>query len=135
MNTVTVRDAMFRKIYFLPADAELEEAFQLMTAHALRHIVVADPVNHKLQGIISDRDVKRFISPFVGSPREEEKDRLTLKIKLGSMMKKDVIFTTEEEPLRTVVEKMLQRQINAVPVVDSAPVSYTHLTLPTNREV
>jgi acetoin utilization protein AcuB len=120
MGTITVRDVMVRKVHFLPAEADLEEAFRLMAAHSLRHVVIADPVDHKLLGIISDRDVKRFISPFIGSPREDEKDRLTLKIKLGSMMKKDVVSATEDDPLRLVVEKMLQRKIHAVPVVDTS---------------
>lgn len=123
MGTVTVKDVMFKKIYYLPPEAELEEAFLMMTSKSLRHVIVADPVTHKLLGVISDRDIKRFVSPFIGSPKEEERDRLTLRIKLKSMMKKDVVFATEDEPLRSIVEKMLQRKIHAVPVVDQGHVA------------
>ena len=122
-------------------DQTLKEALNLMEIHNISGIPVTDLKTKKLQGIITNRDV-RFAS---------NKDQ-----KVSELMTKDNLITVsegvgqsraKEELHKHRIEKLIvvdkkYRCIGLITVKDieksqlhPTAVSYTHLTLPTNREV
>ena len=112
-------DVMNRSLKTATPTTPLGEVHQIMASHNIRHVLIIDPEDSKLKGIISDRDIKKFLSPFIGSARESDQDRATLKIPVGKVMQKKVIAIRPSDPLKLAVENMLAKKISAVPVVES----------------
>ncbi len=108
-------------VYLLTASPEitLREANRLMSTKKTRHILITD-YNKKLLGILSDRDIKKFVSPFAGSNIANSKDRATLDLKIGQIMTKNPITITPEKSIRDCIELMLEKSISALPVINDA---------------
>jgi acetoin utilization protein AcuB len=116
----SVSDIMTKNLKTLEPEATLDDANQIMKDAKVRHIPIVEKATNKLLGIISDRDVKKFLSPFIGSPREQPQDKATLNIQVGKIMVKTVQTVTAEDDVKTVAEKMLQKRVASIPVVDDA---------------
>lgn len=97
----------------------LGEINKIMTDAKIHHLLVVDD-SGKLIGVVSDRDIKKFISPFVGSKRETTQDKATLLIKVENVMIKNVITCRPDDSIKAVVEMMLQKTIHSTPVVDDS---------------
>ena len=113
----SVRELM--SIYLLTAspDTILKEANRLMNTKQTHHILITDE-NNSLLGILSDRDIKKFVSPFANSNIADSKDRATLNLKLGQIMTRNPVTITPEKSVSDCIELMLEKSINALPVID-----------------
>ena len=114
----TARDIMTKNLKTVTTTEQIVNVGKMLTQHSIRHALVVDVANGKLMGIVSDRDIKKFISPFVGSPRESEQDKATLYIQVGKIMTKDVVTVESTAELKQIAEIMVTKKINAVPVID-----------------
>lgn len=114
-----VSDIMTKSLVTVSKDETLEVASKLMSEKGISHLLVIAP-DSSLLGIISDRDTKKFISPFVGSGRETPQDKATLSIKVERIMKTDVITVSPDDTVKLCIEKMLTKAIHAVPVVEGS---------------
>jgi acetoin utilization protein AcuB len=110
-------DVMTKNVITVDPDATLKDALKLMEDEKISHLVVVDKAR-KMLGIFSDRDVKKFTSPFVGSSRETEHDRATLNIKASQVMKTTIISVKPNDSIKACAEKILQKSIHALPVLD-----------------
>lgn len=117
-TTHTASEIMNRNLKTITPSATLSEAKHLMDHHNIRHLMVIHEHNGRLMGVISDRDVKRAISPFAGSVRETEQDRATLRLQVSSIMHAPVLSGKPTDSIRHVVEAMLAKKISSVPVID-----------------
>jgi len=113
----TAADIMTRRIVGVGPKDELVSALKLMTDNGFHHLPVVDP-DGVLLGIISDRDIKKFSSPFVGSAVSSVRDRATMHISVDTIMVKQVVKVGRSSTIRSCVEAMLQHQIHALPVTD-----------------
>ena len=98
-------------------DDTLEKIMHEMKQLDTHHILVVD--EGKLKGIISDRDIKRFVSPFVGTAAESTKDASTLTLKAHQIMTRNPHVVSPETDVRHAMDLMLEHKINALPVVDA----------------
>ncbi len=113
----TVEDLMIKDILTASMNTTLEEANQMMAGKSIRHILVLDDME-RLMGIISDRDIKKFVSPFADSTYATPKDNATLQIPIGSMMSKKLLTITAHQTVKTCIKKMLKNNIHSLPVLD-----------------
>ena len=113
----TAGDVMVRPVRTIKASASLVEAHTMMTDMGIHHLLAIDDFG-KLVGVLSDRDIKKFASPFAGSKLEEDRDRATLKLPVQSIMSKKVLSCPPDMPIKQCIELMLQKSIHAIPVVD-----------------
>jgi len=116
--TKKVEEIMVRSLQTAPPDTTLNAAAEQMSSKRIRHLPVVDPGSGKLLGIVSDRDLKRFSSPFAGSKSATDRDNATLNVRLDKIMMKEVITSKPADTAKSLVEKMLQKRINAVIIVD-----------------
>jgi hypothetical protein len=73
----TVADLMSRCTITIDADATLAEARERMVQHAVYHLLVTD--RERIVAVLSNRDLLRQTSPYVGTPSESESDAATLR--------------------------------------------------------
>jgi acetoin utilization protein AcuB len=115
---MTAGHIMTRGVKTVTSDMTVGEATQAIKDHGKRHLVVVDAKTRKMTGLISDRDIKKFVSPFIGTARETDQDKATLQIRLDKVMHRQVYAVTPEEPLKTVVQKMLEKKVGSTVVLD-----------------
>ena len=113
-----VEEVMTKDVATLPDDRSLVDAHKLMQKHNVRHLPIVEANTGVLVGMVSDRDVRTFLSPFAGSGRETEQDKATLYLKISKVMTKDPITAKPSDKLQSVVETMLQKKFDCLPVVD-----------------
>ena len=103
------RDKMVRDIYTVEPDAKLDEVYRVMQAMGIRHLPVVE--GRCLVGILSDRDV------LLWSSRRGDRDVVVPSVSVGDVMTRDVIVVHEMAPIETVVAKLLDHQIDCLPVL------------------
>ena len=117
-----ISEIMSKRLETIGKEATLSEAARQMKDKSVRHLLVVDRASGVFLGLVSDRDLKKFISPFIGSPRATPQDNATASIEVGKIMtdKDKVVTSSGDEELKSVVEKMLMKKFGCIPVVDAA---------------
>ena len=113
-----VSDIMSRRLEVIHKDTTLGEASKLMKEKSIRHLPVVERTNNQLLGMVSDRDLKKMISPFIGSQRETAQDKATLGIEVGRVMASKLVTASPDDEVKVVAEKMVLKKYGAIPVVD-----------------
>ena len=108
-------------------ESTLKAAYNIMGEKKIRHLLVTD-LKSRLLGIISDRDIKKYMSPFAGSSIESGRDRALMESQVSSFMKKEVITVNRDESLKSCITKMLENTIDALAVVDNEGIAIGILT-------
>jgi CBS domain-containing protein len=103
-----VGEVMTREVMTLSPQQSFLEALSLLARHRFRHLLVMD-VDKRLAGVISDRDLLRFMT------RRPNLDDAAV----ADFMKRDPVTVHTETPLSTAIVEMLTRRINCLPVVDA----------------
>ena len=81
------------------------------------HLPVVDEDN-LLLGIISDRDVTKNLSPFIGTEHERDCDRELLMKTAADIMSIDPITITQTTRIQTASILLLENNFSCLPVVD-----------------
>jgi len=95
--------------------ASIRELFEERHFH---HVLVTE--HGKLVGIISDRDVLKALSPFVGKYEEELRDTHTMIKRAYELMTHDPITVSPEAPIIDAVRLMHDKGLSCIPVVNSS---------------
>jgi len=88
-------------------DNTLEEAIQALNSGGMRIVIVIDG-GYKLLGIITDGDIRTALLEQMGMETNAEE-----------FMNSNPYLATEEESKESILEKMHERNILAVPIIDS----------------
>jgi acetoin utilization protein AcuB len=119
MGGMLISDIMVKNLRTISPDATLSSAGDLMKQYKIRHLLIIDPVSGKLIGLLSDRDVKKIVSPFAGSRSATERDNATLQVKVAVIVRNEPIAVAKpSDTVRCVAEMLLQKKISAIPIVD-----------------
>jgi acetoin utilization protein AcuB len=89
---------------------------QIMKRHGFHHLPVTE--KGKLAGIISDRDLLRFISPFINSASEQPRDLDTLNHAAHQVMTRQPISVKAETSIEEIVAWFKRVDISCLPVID-----------------
>jgi acetoin utilization protein AcuB len=98
------------------ADDTVESVNNVMRSRGFHHLLVMD--GPKLAGMISDRDLLREISPFIGKLSERSQDVATLSRKAHQIMSRNLVTVPHDAMLIEVAAAMIENSISCVPVVD-----------------
>ncbi len=110
-----VAEIMSRKIVTVLADDDLLTVRALFERHNFHHLMVTE--NGRLIGVLSDRDLLRNLSPFVGRLSERAQDVRTLYRRVHQLMTRAPVTVTADWLLFDAVNLMLAREISCLPVV------------------
>jgi acetoin utilization protein AcuB len=88
-----------------------------LTPCNFHHLLVVDE-HKKLSGIVSDRDLLRALSPYVGSAAETARDVATLNKRVHQIMTRRPITLHAQAAIAEAVNLLLAHRISCIPIVD-----------------
>lgn len=115
--SLTVRDIMNKGMKTVDSSKNLQTALRVMSNYSIRHLGVVDPKTNVLVGLITDRDIKKFISPFALSSAATPKDNATLLVQVEKVMTKNMLKSDPDDLVKKAIETMLSKKIGCLPVV------------------
>ncbi len=110
-------DIMTAQIVSVEMDDKLEVVKEIFDTKSFHHLLVVDE-HKRLSGIISDRDLLRALSPYVGSAAETTRDLATLNKRVHQIMTRHPITLHPQSTIKDAVTLLLAHGISCIPVVD-----------------
>lgn len=114
---VPVHRFMSRPPITIDAGATLSEAHELLERHDIHHLLVEH--RGRVVGVLSDRDLLRHTSPFVGTLSERTRDTHTLVRRVFQFASYDLITVRHDAPVHEAVAVLLTHDISCLPVADA----------------
>jgi len=111
-----VVDVMTKDPLTVTATETIGQADEFMNTNKIRQLPVVQ--GKKLLGIVTDRDIRSFLSgSLLESPGTREK---TLDTKVREIMTTEPMTVSPEDDLQEAVELLIEEKIGGIPVVDEA---------------
>ena len=114
---MTLSLIMVTDVISIRMDEPLKAALDLCTNRGIRHLMVVNDEG-ALVGILTDRDIRYYLSPRLGTISENNSDRATLERRVHTVMARDVVTGTPDMSLGAAARKMLHDRVGCLPVVD-----------------
>jgi len=115
---VSLRSIMTARVVTVEVDDPLETVKSIFDSVKFHHLLVVE--KGKLCGVISDRDLLRALSPYVGTPSENARDLATLKKRAHQIMTRKPVTLPPEAAVADAVKLFLEHRVSCIPVVDPA---------------
>jgi len=112
-----VRSIMTARVVTVEMDDRLDVVKQIFDTLKFHHLLVVD-ARKKLIGIVSDRDLLKALSPYVGSAAETTRDIATLNKRVHQIMSRNPITLHPEAEIADCVQLFLGQRISCIPIVD-----------------
>lgn len=113
--SVTVADIMSTRVATIDMDDRLTVVKEIFDSAPFHHLLVIE--NDKLQGVLSERDYLRTLSPHIGAINATERDAETLQRRAHQVMTRNPITTTTDCSLQAAAHLLLQHNIGSLPVL------------------
>jgi acetoin utilization protein AcuB len=115
MIPVTVESIMTRKVFKVKMDDTIGTIREIFENVKFHHLLVME--GKKIIGIISDRDVLKAISPFLGTLSEHNYDLATLNRKAHQIMAHKPVTVYKDMSIKMAANILLNNNISCLPVV------------------
>lgn len=117
LPAVSVRDIMTQHTHTLHPDDSLRTAASLFEREHFHHAVILE--HGRVFGVVSDRDLLKAISPFVGNPLMERiQDASTLKKRVHQITSRKPVTIGPQCSIAAAAERMLTQRVSCLPVVE-----------------
>ncbi len=103
---MSIAKIMSTRVVSVHMDDSLQSLRELFAATGFHHLVVVH--DNKLQGIISDRDLMKSISPFVDLDK-----------KAHQIMTREVITLNPSDSVYSAIELFNTHKISCIPIIDT----------------
>jgi acetoin utilization protein AcuB len=111
-----LRQLMSARIVMVELDDRLEAVRDILESTGFHHVLVVE--EGKLWGVVSDRDVLRALSPFLGSAVESNRDLGTLNKRVHQIMSRKPWSLGPDAQLSAAIDLFLSHPISCIPIVD-----------------
>lgn len=111
-----IKSIMTRDVVFITMDDTLERVRAVFDTDRFHHLIVTE--HGRPVGVISDRDVLKNLSPYLGTMGEATRDTATLKKKVHQMMSRRLVPVAPDTPVTQACEIMLAEGVTCLPVLD-----------------
>jgi acetoin utilization protein AcuB len=98
-------------------DIALSKAIELCEDKRIRHLPIIDE-SRQLVGLVTDRDLRYYISPRVGTISENRADRESLERPIHLIMIRKVVVASADTPLWEAAQLMLDNRVGCLPVIN-----------------
>jgi acetoin utilization protein AcuB len=115
---MVVGEIMTKEVMTVSMDHTLGQIKALFLEHKFHHVLVLD--EGKLMGVISDRDVLKQISPYVGTIAEENRDLNTVKKRAHQIMSRKIISIPPDADIEDAAQMLLKEDISCLPVLSES---------------
>ncbi len=112
-----VGDTMTSPVVTVDMDDPVAQVSALMERHRIHHLVVLE--EGKPVGIISDRDLKQAMSPFVGTMSESERDLRILDKRAHQIMTRHPVSVIPGHTVEHAARLLVERSVSCLPVLDA----------------
>ncbi len=112
---MNIDQIMTRGTITVGMDDNLQMVRDLFEEHAFHHLLVIE--QGKLVGVISDRNLLRNVSPFLGKMSERPEDMATLNRRVHQIMTRKLITITAETHVDAAAQVMLEHGVSCLPVL------------------
>ncbi len=112
---MTVESIMTKKVFKVSMDDTVGAIREIFDNVHFHHLLVVE--GNKLVGVISDRDVLKAVSPFIGTLSEHNYDLVTLNKKAHQIMNHKPITAFKDMSLHVAAAIMLDNNISCLPIV------------------
>lgn len=107
---------MSTRLVTVEIDDPLEVVKEIFDSVKFHHLLVVDSAK-KLCGVISDRDLLRALSPYIGTASENARDTATLKKRVHQIMTRQPVTLPPEATVADAVKIFLEHRVSCIPVV------------------
>lgn len=114
---MTVQNIMSTRLVTVEMDDKLKVVKEIFDTMNIHHLLVVE--ERQLVGVISDRDLLRALSPFLGSVVEGERDIATLNRRAHQIMSRHPITLEPQATLAEAAALFLTHDISCIPIVDT----------------
>lgn len=111
-----IHEFMTTRIVSVDPDDTLAQVKEIFDNTRFHHLLVVE--KNKLVGVISDRDLLRNISPFVGSMHETSRDISTVRRRAHQIMAHHPVTLQPDASVSDAVKIFQQHSISCIPIVD-----------------
>lgn len=118
MHTLIVADIMSHPVETISMDDSVETIRTIFESSRYHHLIVVGD-SGQCAGVVSDRDLLKNISPFIGKPGERTADLSCLKRRAHQIMTRQLVAVRANTSLRAAARVMLDHRISCLPVVDA----------------
>ena len=115
-NWMKVVDIMTRDPLTVTPVETIGQADELMTTNRIRQVPVVQ--GNELVGIVTDRDIRSFLSGSLLESGEAREKALNTEVR--EIMTTEPITVSPDDDLQEAVELMIDEKIGGIPVVDEA---------------
>jgi acetoin utilization protein AcuB len=113
-GSIRVVDVMTKDPFSVTPLETIGQADELMTGQKIRQLPVVN--DNELVGIITDRDIRSFLSgSLLSTPEAREK---ALNVKVRDVMTTEPLTVAPDDELQEAVELLIEEKIGGIPVVD-----------------
>lgn len=113
---VSIDSIMSKKLVTVVFDDTLATIKNIFDEAKFHHVLVVE--DGKLHGVVSDRDLLRAMSPFIGSTVESARDVNTLKKRVHQIMTRKPVTLRPEAGIADAIALFLAHQVSCIPIVD-----------------
>lgn len=115
---MTLDTIMSTAVSAVSMDDTLFHVRELFERKRFHHAVVTE--NARVIGVISDRDLLRNISPFVGKLAERRQDVASLNRKVHQVMTRRLVWATPTTLIQEGAGMLIRNGISCLPVLDES---------------
>ena len=111
-----ISEFMSTRLVTVEPDDTLEVMQEIFANTRFHHLLVLD--KGRLAGVVSDRDVLRNLSPYLGSTSEHYRDLATAKRRTHQIMSRNPLTLTGNQTLAEVITLFREHPVSCIPVLD-----------------
>lgn len=112
-----VKSIMSRKLVSVKLDDPVSKVRELFEDYRFHHLLVVE--HRKLLGVISDRDLLKNLSPFIGKElAERTQDIALLDRRVHQIMTRKPVTVLPDMALENAVQVMVSHGVSCLPVID-----------------
>ncbi|MEO6799234.1 MAG: CBS domain-containing protein [Rhodanobacter sp.] len=115
---MTVQSIMSTRLVTVELDDKLKAVKEIFDRMKFHHLLVVE--EGRLVGVVSDRDLLRALSPFIGGMMEADRDVATLNRRVHQIMTRKLITLEPQSAVADAAALFLAHDISCIPVVDKA---------------
>jgi acetoin utilization protein AcuB len=108
---------MTKRVVSVEMDDRLEVVKKIFDTLKFHHLLVVDD-RGRLKGVVSDRDLLKALSPYVGSASENARDIATLNKRVHQIMSRNLFTLPAHAGVPEAVTLFLEQRISCIPIID-----------------
>lgn len=113
---MNIESLMSTRLVTVDMDVSLKEIRDLFEKVSFHHLLVT--ANNRLVGIISDRDVLRWTSPFIDTPQARPHDERLLNKRAHQVMTRHPVTVNTTDPVTKALQLLVDRKLSCLPVMN-----------------